>query len=57
MIKLEHPGKGDTMCWLRSETARNAALFQQGLKLYLTDDFQEGARAFLEERPPEFKGR
>jgi hypothetical protein len=43
--------------WMRQETNRNTALFQQGQKLYLTDDFQEGARAFMEKRPPEFQGR
>jgi enoyl-CoA hydratase/carnithine racemase len=43
--------------WLRAEMVRNTALYQQGLKLYLTDDFQEGARAFMEKRPPEFQGR
>lgn len=39
------------------EMEREATLYQQALKLHLSEDFQESARAFLEKRPAMFQGR
>jgi enoyl-CoA hydratase/carnithine racemase len=44
--------------WYMGEVAREANMQQAPMKLYLTEDFQEAARAFAEKRPPRpFKGR
>lgn len=43
--------------WYVRRMAQEAEMYQQGLRLYLTEDFQESARAFIEKRGPVFKGR
>jgi enoyl-CoA hydratase/carnithine racemase len=44
--------------WYMAERGREVAMQLAALKLYLTEDFQEAARAFAEKRPPgPFKGR
>jgi enoyl-CoA hydratase/carnithine racemase len=44
--------------WYMGEVARETAMQQAPMKLYLSEDFQEAARAFAEKRPPRpFKGR
>ncbi|HEY1260108.1 MAG TPA: enoyl-CoA hydratase-related protein [Stellaceae bacterium] len=47
-----------TRRWYLGELGREVAMQTAPLKLYLTEDFQEAARAFAEKRPPgPFKGR
>jgi enoyl-CoA hydratase/carnithine racemase len=47
-----------TRRWYMGELAREVAMQTAPLKLYLTEDFQEAARAFAEKRSPgPFKGR
>jgi enoyl-CoA hydratase/carnithine racemase len=44
--------------WYMGEVARETNMQQAPMKLYLSEDFQEAARAFAEKRPPRpFKGR
>src|SRR5258705_474384 len=44
--------------WYMDQLGREIVMQMAPLKLYLTEDFQEAARAFTEKRPPApFKGR
>jgi enoyl-CoA hydratase/carnithine racemase len=44
--------------WYMGEIARETAMQQAPYRLYLSEDFQEAARAFVEKRPPKpFKAR
>ncbi|HEX6442724.1 MAG TPA: enoyl-CoA hydratase/isomerase family protein [Stellaceae bacterium] len=47
-----------TRRWYMQRLIREAQFMAEPFKLYLTEDFQEAARAFAEKRPPgRFKGR
>jgi enoyl-CoA hydratase/carnithine racemase len=47
-----------TRRWYMDQLSREIMMQTQPLKLYLTEDFQEAARAFVEKRPAgPFKGR
>jgi len=47
-----------TRRWYMERLVKEATFIAQPLRLYLTEDFQEAARAFTEKRPPRgFKGR
>src|SRR5207244_10814651 len=47
-----------TRRWYMERLTREAQFMAAPFRLYLTEDFQEAARAFAEKRPPgRFKGR
>lgn len=43
--------------WFVREMRKQAEMYQQGLRLYLTEDFKESAQAFLEKRKPIFRAK
>jgi len=45
------------MRWFVNEMQRQSRSYTQALRLHLSDDFQESARAFVEKRKPVFKGK
>ncbi len=43
--------------WFARRMEEECRYYTAGLGLHMTDDFRESAQAFIEKRPPEFKGR
>jgi len=50
IIYLKHPEHGTKIAMMEMEAQSQAACLQ-------SEDFQEGATAFYEKRPPQFKGK
>ena len=43
--------------WQWTKAAAEADLYDQALRLHLSEDFEESARSFVEKRPPVYRGR